>query len=125
MDAAVRSAITSVPTPAVVDITTTGRRTGEPRRKEVWLHFLDGTHYIMSRPGKPLSWYANLGADPALTVHVKEGATADIKAAATPVLAEGERREVIGLLVHRLGRGDEVEEWVRDSRLVRVRVDGF
>ncbi len=30
----------------VIDITTIGRKTGEPRRIEIWFHRLDGKYYI-------------------------------------------------------------------------------
>ena len=48
----------------VVDITTTGRHSGEPRRLEIWIHHLGGRHYITGTPGRR-AWYANLVADPA------------------------------------------------------------
>jgi F420H(2)-dependent quinone reductase len=43
----------------VIDITTTGRKTGEPRRIEIWFHRLDGRYFITGAPGRPRDWYAN------------------------------------------------------------------
>jgi len=38
----------------VVDITTTGRKTGQPRRIEIWLWTLErGGYAISGRPGRP------------------------------------------------------------------------
>ena len=50
----------------LIDITTTGRKTGEPRRLEMWFHNLDGRIYITGTPGRR-DWYANLVAEPAFT----------------------------------------------------------
>src|ERR1700743_2481632 len=69
----------------VIDITTTGRQTGEPRRIEIWFHRADGKYYITGTPGRPRSWYANLVVHPAFTFHLKESATADLPATARPV----------------------------------------
>lgn len=68
----------------VIDITTTGRRTGEPRRIEIWFHRIDGRVYITGTPGAR-SWYANLVAHPGFTFHLKESTQADLAAVATPV----------------------------------------
>ena len=57
-----------------VDITTVGRRSGEPRRIKIWSHYFDGRLIIASSPGKR-SWYANLVANPHFTYHAKGTAT--------------------------------------------------
>ena len=56
-----------------VDITTIGRRPGEPRRIEIWMLDVDGRFFITGTPGRR-DWLANLGADPALVVHLKRQA---------------------------------------------------
>ena len=38
-------------TDRVIDITTIGRKTGEPRRIEIWFHRIDGRYYITGTPG--------------------------------------------------------------------------
>ena len=48
----------------LVDITTTGRKSGEARRIEIRLHVLDGRFYLSGRPGNPRSWLANMAAHP-------------------------------------------------------------
>ena len=77
----------------VIDITTSGRASGEPRRIEIWYHVVDGRYYITGRPG-PRSWYANLLAEPKLTFHLKESAQADLPATARPVTDPEEKRGV-------------------------------
>jgi deazaflavin-dependent oxidoreductase (nitroreductase family) len=52
-----------------IDITTTGRRTGNPRRIEIWWFRVEGRFIITGTPGRR-DWVANLTANPALTVHV-------------------------------------------------------
>ena len=111
----------------VVDITTTGRKSGEPRRIEIWSHYLDGRVIVTGSPGKR-SWYANMGADPRLTYHLKDEVKADLPATARAVTDEGERREIFTRLkqVSRFRQGQPMkdpEEWVEGSRLVEVTFD--
>jgi deazaflavin-dependent oxidoreductase (nitroreductase family) len=109
----------------VIDITTTGRRTGEPRRIEIWFHRLDGRYYITGSPGHPRDWYANLVANPSFTFHLKESATADLAATARPVTDPAEREKVLAGLLAPLAAftskpGQEPEVWVASSPLVEV-----
>jgi deazaflavin-dependent oxidoreductase (nitroreductase family) len=67
-----------------VDITTTGRRSGQPRRIEIGFHNLDGRLYISGLPGRR-GWYANVVAHPDFEFHLKESAQADIPARAHPI----------------------------------------
>lgn len=77
----------------VVDITTTGRATGEPRRLEIWLLHIGDRFFITGTPG-PRGWLANVTANPVFTVHLKEEVVADLDARATPVADEATRRAV-------------------------------
>lgn len=103
------------------DITTTGRKSGKPRRIEIWYFVLDGQVYISGTPGAR-DWYANLQAEPAFTFHVKEGATADLAARATPILDPAERRRIMTRIkaAHSYFAGDDLEQWVAGSPLVAV-----
>jgi deazaflavin-dependent oxidoreductase (nitroreductase family) len=71
-------------TDRVIDITTIGRKTGGPRRIEIWFHRIDGRYYITGTPGAR-SWYANLIANPEFTFHLKGWTKADLAAVARPV----------------------------------------
>ena len=77
-----------------VDITTTGRRTGEPTRIEIWM-FKVGDRYIITGTPGPRDWYANVLADPQMTLHLKDGSPVDVDAIATPVFDPAIRREVL------------------------------
>ena len=112
-------------TDRVIDITTTGRTSGEQRRIEIWFHRLDGKYYITGTPGRPRSWYANLVAHPEFTFHLKDTATADLAAVARPITETAERERVLGDILPGLGElattpGHELEAWVEDSPLVEV-----
>ena len=106
-----------------IDITTTGRKTGLPRRTEIWFHNLDGSLYITGTPG-PRDWYANLLADPKLTFHLKQGARADLPARAIHVRDPAERRCVLTEILRKLGRTGELEEHMRGRPLVEVQLEG-
>ncbi|MEV8394226.1 MULTISPECIES: nitroreductase family deazaflavin-dependent oxidoreductase [unclassified Streptomyces] len=113
-----------------IDITTTGRRSGEPRRIEVWFHHIDGRWYLSGVPG-PRNWYANVRADPRFVVHLKHGVTADLPATARPVDEATRRRvitEILDLqnrpqLAARVGRRQNLDEWLADSPLVEIVFD--
>jgi deazaflavin-dependent oxidoreductase (nitroreductase family) len=123
MDPAVRAALDRG---GIIDITTTGRRSGEPRRIEIVVHNVDGRLVIsgMPRRDRTRAWIHNLEADPRLTVHLKEGVTADLPATARVVTDEAERRE---LLVHvaRSWNRTDVDAMVAWSPLVEVSIPGY
>ena len=56
-------------TQRTVEITTTGRRTGRPRRIETWRYRADGRYWLTGSPGSR-DWYANLLANPDFTLHL-------------------------------------------------------
>jgi deazaflavin-dependent oxidoreductase (nitroreductase family) len=88
------AAFQALATDLTVDVTTTGARTGEPRRIEIWLLHVDGRFFITGTPGHR-DWLANLQAHPALTVHLKQRVKVDVPAQARAVLDESTRREVL------------------------------
>ncbi len=53
-------------TDSLVDITTTGKKTGKPHKIEIAFHYLDQDIYISGMPGRR-DWYANLVANPEFT----------------------------------------------------------
>jgi deazaflavin-dependent oxidoreductase (nitroreductase family) len=103
----------------VIDITTTGRKSGESRRIEIWFHNIDGRLYITGQPGRR-SWYANLAANTDFTFHLKQSAQADIPARARAIRDDAERRDVLAAILAKLDRGGEIDEWLARSPLVEV-----
>ena len=105
-----------------IDITTTGRKSGSPRRIEIWFHNLDGRLFITGLPGKR-DWYANLVADPKFTFHLKESVQADLPAQARIIVGEAERRDILARITNNVNRQNDLDEWVRDSPLVEVELN--
>ena len=106
-------------TDRTIDITTIGRRSGEARRLEIWLHNLEGRIFITGLPGRR-SWYANLLAHPKFTFHLKESVVADLEAIARPVTGPEEKRGILEVLLGRLGYRDRIDAWMTASPLVEV-----
>ena len=118
MDARIRRALE---TERTIDITTTGRTSGRPRRIEMWFHNLDGRLYLTGTPGTR-DWYANLQQHPAFTFHLKGRVRADLPARATTIVAPARRRAILTALLDRLGRAADLDAWVRESPLVEVEI---
>ena len=108
-----------------IDITTTGRRSGEARRIEIVFHNFGGRLYIsgLPNPQGERAWLLNLRADPNLTVHLKQFVQADLHATAREITDETERREVLEKVARVWRR--EAEPMVRWSPLIEVVVDGY
>ena len=108
----------------VIDITTIGAKTGAERRIEINFINLDGSYYITGRPGRKRDWLANVKMNPDFTVHIKHGASADLKASAREITDEDERNEVMyRILVEGWGnepaKADHIlSRWVEGSPLI-------
>lgn len=103
----------------IIDITTIGRASGQPRRIEIVFFNVDGRVYITGIPGTR-AWMANLTADPRLTFHLKRGVTADLPASARIVTDEAERRVVAEAACRAWRRPGEVEAFVAGSPVIEV-----
>ena len=106
----------------LVDITTTGRKTGEARRVEIRLHVLDGRFYLSGRPGMPRSWLANMAANPEMTLHLKQAIVRDVPTTASVITDADERRRVFALMLEREERMShvDVDVWAATAPLVEL-----
>lgn len=68
-------------------LTTKGRKTGEPRRIEIWFVEHGGRHYIVSERREGSHWVKNIEHDPEVTFSV--GTRGDPGAAVPPTRARG------------------------------------
>lgn len=112
-----------------IDITTTGARTGLPRRIEVWFYRVENQTYLTTTPATR-SWYANIRTNPDFVFHLKNGVRADLNAVGTPVLDRGQRAAVFSSIVDDLNQPwnpagiqqpvAPLEEWIERSPLIRV-----
>jgi deazaflavin-dependent oxidoreductase (nitroreductase family) len=115
-----------------IDITTTGRRSGEPRRIEICFYSFEGSTYLSGIPGpRTRDWLLNLEAEPRFVFHLKYGVVADLPAVASVITDRNERRRVFVAFVdnfnHRKGPDDPwptavLDEWVERSPLAKVTV---
>lgn len=92
----------------LIDLTTTGRRTGQPRRIEIYLHHHDGRLFItgLPRADRTRDWIHNIAADPHVVVHLKQSLVADLPATARIITNPEERRPLIEAAARRWGRTD-------------------
>jgi deazaflavin-dependent oxidoreductase (nitroreductase family) len=107
-----------------IDITTIGRRSGQPRRIEIVFHSFDGRLYISGTPSpRTRAWLHNLRANPALTFHLKQPIKADLPATAREITDPAERLAVLTKVAQVWRR--EVEPMERFSPLIEVTIDGL
>jgi len=110
----------------LVDITTYGAKTGQPRRIEIVFHRIGEHWYLTGTPG-PRGWYANLRKDPRLIFHLKHGLAADVPATARPITEDPERRDVLAVLVESIkatrGADLDLSDWLARSPLVELTFD--
>lgn len=123
MDDSIRRALAQS---GVVDITTTGRRSGEPRRIEIVYHVIGGRIYISGQPraDRKRAWLSNLEADPRFTMHLKSGVKADLPATAREITDETERRAILEQVARAWNRTD-VDVMVAHSPLIEVTIEGL
>lgn len=109
----------------IADITTLGRKSGLPRRIEIYFHQIDGEYYLTGRPGGKRDWVANILATPEFTLHLKRGVVEDI-----PVVGESEpdpetrRKILLRALVDNWGSDPQraaaaVDRWVEHAPFIR------
>ncbi|MEW5992759.1 MAG: nitroreductase/quinone reductase family protein [Chloroflexota bacterium] len=122
MDDAIRRALAHG---HVIDITTTGRRSGLPRRIELVFHVFGGRIYVsgIPRADRVRAWLRNLEADPRLTFHLKAIVQADLAATARIITEPAERREVLEKIA-RVWRRTDVDAMVAHSPLIEVSIEG-
>lgn len=102
-----------------VDLTTYGRRTGLPRRIEIWWFYVAGRFIITGTPGRR-DWLANVRSDSRVIIHVDGH---DIQASAWEVEDPEFRRRVFD---HRhtswYSTQAELDELVETAPMIEVRL---
>ena len=119
---------------STIDIITTGRKSGEQKKIEIWFHNIDGRIIICGKPrgerddGSPWSnrgWLANMRANPAFTFCLKESCQTELAARMVEISDEGERRRIMSLpkmeWYHQ--QVESVEDLVVGSPIVEVFFD--
>lgn len=118
MDEQIRQALA---TDSTIDITTTGRKSGQPRRIEIWFKQVDGRIYITGTPGTR-DWFANLLANPAFIFHLKQSVQADLPARARIITDEAERRAILAdpVMAWYHNQVDSLDKLVEGAPLIEV-----
>jgi deazaflavin-dependent oxidoreductase (nitroreductase family) len=109
----------------LIDITTTGRKSGRPRRLEIVFHNVDGRIVIsgMPRVDRKRAWLLNLEADPHLTLHLKGTVFADLPATARVITDPTERRAVAEWLAAGPWPRMEADAMAAYSPMIEVTLD--
>lgn len=96
-----------------IDITTTGRRSGQPRRIEICFYRSGDSVYLSGIPGpRTRDWLVNLAAEPHFTFHLKHGVVADLPATAEVITDPAERQRVFpGFVEEFNGRNGPDSPW--------------
>lgn len=109
----------------IADITTIGRRSGEPRRIEIYFHQFDGQYFLTGRPGPKRDWESNIKANPDFILHLKRDVVVDIPAIGEPEPNPQVRKEILlRALVENWDSDPEraeaaVHKWVEGSPFIR------
>jgi deazaflavin-dependent oxidoreductase (nitroreductase family) len=121
MDAEIRQAMERG---GIADITTVGRKTGQPRRIEIYFHHFDGKFYLTGRHGRKRDWEANIIAHPEFVLNLKRDITADVPVRGWPEPDPEERGRILrrALIENWDSPPDRVEEslhkWVDGSPFI-------
>ncbi|MEO5884451.1 MAG: nitroreductase/quinone reductase family protein [Candidatus Limnocylindrales bacterium] len=115
---------TSLANGHVIDITTTGRQTGEPRRIEIVFHNIDGRLIITGMPfaERRRAWLVNLESDPHLTFHLKDAASADLPATARVITDDAERRSLAEWIVAHAWPNQDVDKMTAHAPMIEVTI---
>jgi deazaflavin-dependent oxidoreductase (nitroreductase family) len=104
-----------------IDLTTIGRRSGQPSRIEIWWFYIDGSFFITGTPGAR-DWYANVNADPNVVIHV---AGHDLPATAQPVSEVETRSRVFDSELTRwYSSQSQRQRLIDDAPMVRISFNG-
>ena len=80
----------------IVQLTTRGRKSGQPRTVKIWFVVAGPTSiYVQHTNPKPADWYRNLLQDPAVTLDFGSGA---LPARATPITDASQIERVLALV---------------------------
>lgn len=122
MNTQIQDPVTSIRNGQLIDLTTKGRLSGEPRRVEIVIFSFDGRLYISGMPG-PRAWLANVAADPRLTIHLKGEVVADLACRGRVISERAERRALLQRITRHWRRESDLETFVAISPLIEVVLD--
>ncbi len=111
-----------LPLTGTCDLSTVGRRSGQPRRVEIWYVVVDGRIVVTGTPGAR-HWLANLRAHPGAVLHLR-GPQRDLAVRGSEVVDPAARRRVAEeawrLQPWYAEQPYSLEQWVADSPMVAL-----
>lgn len=109
----------------LIDITTTGRKSGEARRIEIVFHNIDGQLIISGSPvaDRKRAWLSNLEAYPHLTVHLKGSTKADLPATARVITDAVERSAIADWIVKKAWPNQDADKMTAYSPMIAVTIE--
>ena len=111
----------------IVDITTTGRTTGLPRRIEIYLHQLDGVYYLTGGRDSSATGWPTSSPTRQFTVHLKRDVVADVAVVGEPEPDDAERGRILfRALTENWGRDPDetradLDRWIHQAPFIRLR----
>jgi deazaflavin-dependent oxidoreductase (nitroreductase family) len=102
-------------------LTTRGRRTGRPHEIEIWFALAGRTLYLLSGGGDRSDWVRNLGAEPAVTMRVRD-TTYTATARVVHDAEESERGRDLVFEKYQPRYSGSLERWRRESLLIAIDV---
>jgi deazaflavin-dependent oxidoreductase (nitroreductase family) len=95
-------------------LTTTGRRTGQPHRIEIWFAVEDGRIYLLAGGRDRSDWVRNLQANPRVTIELGGETHAGAARILEPDTVEDRRARELLVAKYRTG-ADSLVNWGRTS----------
>lgn len=100
-------------------LTTTGRRSGEPHRIEIWFALVDGVVYLLSGGGGRSDWVRNLEVSPDVVLEIG----GEERTAKARLVTDHEENALARRLVaekYRPRTRDDLDDWERTSLPVAI-----
>lgn len=114
--------LAQVATETFAYLTTSGRKSGEAHRIEIWFGVHDGRIYLMSGGRDRSDWVKNLQSDPRLTIEI----AGEIHKGVATILTEPSEADQMArtILVQKYGRDRDLEKWGRESLAIAIDLVG-
>jgi deazaflavin-dependent oxidoreductase (nitroreductase family) len=102
-------------------LTTTGRRTGEPRTVELWFVLEGRTVYFLAGGGESAHWVRNSGVEPRVTIRLGETDHPGMARAADPGSDEDDHaRRLMAAKYQGWREGRPLSNWARTALCLAV-----
>lgn len=105
-------------------LTTTGRKSGEPREIEIWFAVAGRAIYLMAGGRERAHWVRNIVAEPAVTVRLDGSTYAGRGRVVEAGSEEDERARAVVLAKYGPGYGGDLSGWGRSALVVAIEVEG-